>query len=164
MAYQEFDVTLKEEIFFNTLSFYVDTTDFIAYVHTSLEKLLERYSILQGNVKGIDIEKIDKDNQQLLFISIKYSTIDTFELETLKDEDKIRAVLNHMGFTDGDIKNITYKRKSKFNLSEFIWCVRLYDENYDFAPDESFSARDYEIHMHKKLREILGFDVEINFI
>ena len=164
MAYQEFDVTLKEETFFNTLSYFVDTTDFISYIHTSLEGLLEQYSILQSNVKGIDIKKIDKDNQQLLFISIKYSTIDTFELSTLKDEDKIRTVLNHMGYNDCDIRSIFYKRKSKFNLSEFIWCVRLYDENYDFAPDESFSARDYEIHMHKKLKEILGFDVEINFI
>lgn len=164
MVYREFDITLKEETFFNTLSFFVDTTDFIEYTQTSVKSLLEHYSILQGNVRSITIEKVEKNNEQLLFVAIKYSTIDTFELETLKDEDKIRAVLNHMGYTDGDIKNITYKRKSKFNLSEFIWCVRLYDENYDFAPDESFSARDYEIHMHKKLREILGFDVEINFI
>ena len=164
MAYSEFDVVLKEETFFNTLTFYIDTTDFIAYARTSLEKLLEQYSILQNNVKSIQIEKVEKNSRTLLFVTLKYSTIDTFALETLKDEDKIRAVLKHMGFTDGDIKNITYKRKNKFNLSEFIWCVRLYDENYDFAPDESFSARDYEINMHKKLREILGFDVEINFI
>ena len=164
MTYQEFDVTLKEETFFNTITFLVDTADLASYVHTSIENLLERYSILQANVKSINIEKIDKNNRQLLLVSIKYSTIDTFELSTLKDEDKIRTVLNHIGYTDCDIKSIFYKRKSKFNLSEFIWCVRLYDENYDFAPDESFSARDYEIHMHKKLREILGFDVEINFI
>ena len=142
----------------------VDTADLASYVHTSIENLLERYSILQANVKSINIEKIDKNNRQLLLVSIKYSTIDTFELSTLKDEDKIRTVLNHIGYTDCDIKSIFYKRKSKFNLSEFIWCVRLYDENYDFAPDESFSARDYEINMHKKLREILGFEVEINFI
>lgn len=164
MAYQEFDVTLKEETFFNTITFLVDTTDCIAYAHTSLERLLERYSILQNNIKSINIEKVEKNNRQLLLVTIKYSTIDTFELQSMNDEEKIRAVLNHMGFAEHDIKNITYKRKSKFNLSEFIWCVRLYDENYDFAPDESFSARDYEIHMHKKLREILGFDVEINFI
>ena len=88
MTYQEFDVTLKEETFFNTLSFYVGTTDFISYVHTSLERLLERYFILQGNVKNITIEKAEKNSGQLLFVTIKYSTIDTFELETLKDEEK----------------------------------------------------------------------------
>lgn len=164
MAYNEFDVTLKEEAFFNTITFFVDTTDFIAYARTSIERLLERYSILQNNVKSINIEKVEKNNRQILLVTIKYSTIDTFELQPMKDEEKIRTVLNHMGFTDNDIKSITYKRKSKFNLSEFIWCIRLYDENYDFSPDESFSARDYEIHMHKKLSEILGFDVEINFI
>ena len=82
----------------------------------------------------------------------------------MNEEDKIRTVLQHMGYENTAIKSITYNRKSKFNLSEFIWCIRLYDENYDFAPDESFSARDYEIHMHQKLREILGFDVEVNFI
>lgn len=164
MAYNEFNVSLKEDDFFNTLTFYIHTTDFIAYASTSLQSLFERYSISQNDIKSINIEKVERNGEQLLFATIKYSTLDTLELQSLKDEEKIIAVLKHLGFTEQDIKNISYKRKSQFNLSEFICCVRLYDENYDFAPDESFSARDYEISMHKKLREILGFDLEINFI
>lgn len=47
---------------------------------------------------------------------------------------------------------------------KFAWYITLHDPNHDFDPDESFSERNYEINMYKKLREVLEFEIDINYV
>ena len=83
-------------------------------------------------------------------------------LQSLNEGRKIRIALRHMGFADHDIRNISYRQKGK--IGSFAWYITLHDSNHDFDPDESFSERNYEINMYRKLREVLGFEININYI
>ena len=162
MEHLEYDITLDEGTFFNTLSFSVQNTNILSYLHSSLVKLLNKHSISERSIKDIRCARISNKSNEYFRITIKYCNIPMINLQGLNEERKIRIALKHMGFSDHDIRNIAYRQNSK--PKKFGWHVTLHDSNHDFDPDESFSERDYEIRMCKKLREVLGFEIDINYV
>ena len=162
MSYTEYDVSLTEDTFFNTLTFSISASDIISYMKAPISHVLKQHSISEYNVKEMCISHINKKCSNYFRITIKFFNIDNVDLQGMNEETKIRTVLKHMGYADIDIKSISYRQKGRPN--NFAWYIRLSDPNYDFDLDESYSARDYEIRIYKKLKEVLGFEIDIDFI
>ena len=54
------------------------------------------------------------------------------------------------------IKSIKY-RKYWSNYDEKVWVATVYDPNFNFDPDETYSEREYENSVSNPIREILDF-------
>ena len=158
----EYDIKLEEGTFFNTLSFCVKNINILSYMQSSLVPLLNQHSISERSIKDIQCARISDKSGEYFQITVKYCNIPMISLQSLNEERKIRIALRHMGFADHDIRNISYRQKGK--PGKFAWYITLHDPNHDFDPDESFSERNYEINMYKKLREVLGFEIDINYV
>ena len=76
--------------------------------------------------------------------------------------EQIRFALKLLGYTDANIRSIKY-RKYWYNSNELVWVADIYDPNYDFDPDESYSARGYESRVMYAIEEALGFPVIVDF-
>lgn len=158
----EYDITLEEGTFFNTLSFFVKDINILSYIHSSLIPLLNQRSISERSIKDIQFSRISNKSGEYFKITVRYCNLPAISLKSLSEEQKIRIALHHMGFAEHDIRNISYRQKGK--SGNFAWYITLHDINHNFDPDESFSERNYEINMYKKLREVLGFEIDLNYV
>lgn len=176
MPNKEFNVIWERLTFFDTLKFYVETSNVIKYLNSSLEKVLEEYEIDEDRIVNIDIDKVKireligvnfddvQNKENVFFVRIKFCKFDRAELNDLNEEDRIRTVLKYKGYSDSDIRKISY-RKYWSNSEELVWVAEVSDKTYDsFYPDESYSARGYESSIMNQIEEILGFVVIISFV
>ncbi len=165
MKIKDFEISREETDLYVTLSFFVPTyiyqSNTISNMCFFIKKILEEYNIFENNIDNIVFERVKSNKLGQIVVKIKYYKMDILELNSINEIERIRKVLNYMGYTNENIKKIT-KEKSKSN-NEY-WLAIVYDSNYDFDPDESFSARDYEIHKNKQISDILGFTVNIRFL
>lgn len=164
MQNDEFKVTREERIFFDTLKFSIFTDNIIEYMRSSLKEFLEMYDICEDRVTDISFKNISKVNEETKFlVEIKFCKVDRAELNSMEIEERIRTVLKQMGYSDNNIRNITY-RKYWSNSDEKVWVARVYDKQYnDYDPDELYAAREHESGIVNAIKEILGFLVIIDF-
>lgn len=151
----ETDVELTEDTFFNTLSFNIPEefsfSDF-------LPSILERYHIPNRSIKSINTLQL---RNKKVKCTVKYCHIPLISLQGPASEQQIRVALHHMGIADNNIKSIIYQQ---FGLNNISWHVTMHDPNNCFDPDESFSQRDYERTVQKKLKELFGANFVIKYI
>lgn len=176
MQNKEFNVTWEKLTFFDTLKFFVETTNVFGYLNTSLEQVLEEYGIEPDKIVNLDIDKFNirkivginfdcvENKENVFFVRIKFCKFNKAELEGMETQEKIRTVLKYQGYADSDIRKISYM-KYWSNSEELVWVADVRDETYNsFYPDEDYSARGYESSLMSQIEEVLGFVVVINFV
>ena len=132
MQNKEFNVTWERLTFFETLKFYVETENILEYLKSSFKTLLEEYEIDAERIVNLDFDKakireiigvnFDEVNnkENVFFVRIKYCKFNRDELKGLNEEERIRKVLNYKGYSDNDIRKISY-RKYWSNSNEQVW-------------------------------------------
>lgn len=176
MQNKEFNVTLERLTFFDILKFFVETNNVVEYLRTSLKIVLKEYEIDENSIVNLDIDKVNireriginfedvESKENVFLVRVKFCKINREELKDLNQEEKIRRILNYNGYSDNDIKKISY-RQYWSNCKELVWVAEVRDETYnDFTPDESYSARNYESSIINEINEVLGFKVIISFV
>ena len=155
-------VTRERGKLFNTLTFLVQTDNIVTYMCSSLRDVLVKFGIPEVRIKDICFKKIE-NNKDIFSITIKYLKTSMVKFKSNDKVGLIRTALKCMGYSDADIKSIYY-RKYWSNSEKKIWVVTLYDSDYDFSPDASYSESSYSLSIIKELEEFLGFEVIIHFI
>ena len=176
MQNKEFNVTWERLTFFETLKFLVETSNIAAYLHSSFKSVLEKYEIAEDRIVNLDFDKVkvreiigvnfeDVENKEdVFYVRIKFCKFDREEFNGQDREERIRKVLNYKGYSNNDIRRISY-RKYWSNSEDLVWVAEVRDETYNgFDPDESYSARGYESSLMSQIEEILGFQVIISFV
>ncbi len=163
MNNNEFNIQRKEDTFFTTLSFFIPDESLTTCVSSILEDVIKKYSIPEQSIMDIHFFKTEQEGQKLISVVIKYCKFNPYELKTLDEAEQIRFALKFMGYADKNIKSISY-RKYWSNSNELVWVVVVSDPNYDFDPDESLSARGYEMKIYNDIKKVLGFSVHVDFV
>lgn len=163
MNNNEFNIQQKERTFFSTISFNVPSGSSINYLCSVIQEVIKEYSIAEDRIIDIHFFKTEQKGKELKSVSIKYCKFNSYELKTMDKEEQIRFVLKMMGYSDRNIKSVTY-RKYWSNSDELVWVAVISDPNYNFDQDESFSARNYEMSVRNKIKKVLGFLVIVDFI
>ncbi len=163
MNNNEFNIQRKEDTFFATLSFFIPDASLTTCVFSIIEDVIKKYSIPEQSIMDIHFFKTEQEGQKLISVVIKYCKFNPDELKALGEAEQIRFVLKFMGYADKDIKSISYK-KYWSNSNELIWVAVVSDLNYPSDPDETFSAKDYEMKIFNDIKKVLGFSVHVNFV
>jgi len=163
MNNNEFNIQRKEDTFFTTLSFFIPDEILTTCVSSILEDVIKKYSLPEQSIIDIHFFKTEQKGQKLISVVIKYCKFNPYELKALDEAEQIRFALKFMGYADKDIKSISYK-KYWSNSNELVWVAVVSDSNYDFDPDESLSARDYEMKIYNDIKKVLGFSVHVDFV
>lgn len=163
MDQSEFNIQREEGSLFSTLIFSIPNKQLNTSIPALLEYVINTYSIIETSIVDIHISRTRKNAQNLFSLVIKYCNFNLSELQSLKEADKIRFVLNLMGYSDSNIKSISYK-KYWANSDKLVWVATVYDSNYDFDADESYCARDYEVRIRSDIKNAIGLSVIVDFI
>ena len=164
MNNNEFNIQRKEDTFFSELSIFIPGDESLTTCVSSIfEDVIKKYSLPEQSIVDIHFFKTEQEGQKLISVVIKYCNFNPYELKALNEEQQIRFALRFMGYADKDIKSISYK-KYWSNTNELVWVAVVSDSNYDFDPDESLCARNYEMKIFNDLKRVLGFSVHIDFV
>lgn len=175
MQNEEFNVLYEKRKIFDFLKFYVAPSEgIIKYLSSSLKDMLKEYQVAEENVVNFNIQKINPDEilglnfnadenfNDVFRIEIKFCKISRAELNAMKKEDRIRAVLNHIGYSDRDILYISYK-KYWSNSDEKVWVARVIDNHYnDLDDDEVYAKGEYSSGIIGIIHEILNILVIVD--
>lgn len=165
MKFNDFEISREETNLYVILEFCIPIHGYESNINATMwlfvQNILDEYNISQNNIDNIIFERLKSDKKGQVLVKIKYYKMDILELNSMNKRERIRKVLNYMGYANEDIKDIT-KEKERYN--DECWIATVHDLDYDFNPDESFSARDYEISKNKEISDVLGFTVNIEFI
>ena len=163
MNNNEFNIQRKDRTFFTTISFTLQNGNLINCFSSEIKDVIKEYSISEEKIVDIHLSKVEqKNNECCVSVSIKYCKFDPYELKAMDKLEQIRFALKLLGYTDANIRSIKY-RKYWSNSNELVWVADIYDPNYDFDPDESYSARGYESRVMNAIEEALGFLVIVDF-
>ena len=121
------------------------------------EKHLDEYLIRELSTHYIR-------NKQMVSVEIDYYKFNPEELKAKPVEEQIHTVLIQMGYSEGDIRRIEY-RKFWSNSDEKVWVAEVYDESYNEALNEpdSYVIREVYGSLMKTAGKALGFTLYFDF-
>ena len=159
------EIKQREDTFFinYTLVGKVDKKNSVsATVNNLLKRIVDEKHLDEYLIRELSTHYIR--NKQMVSVEIDYYKFNPEELKAKPVEERIHTVLIQMGYSEGDIRRIEY-RKFWSNSDEKVWVAEVYDESYNEALNEpdSYVIREVYGSLMKTAGKALGFTLYFDF-
>ena len=159
------EIKQREDTFFinYTLVGKVDKKNSVsATVNNLLKRIVDEKHLDEYLIRELSTHYIR--NKQMVSVEIDYYKFNPEELKAKPVEEQIHTVLIQMGYSEGDIRRIEY-RKFWSNSDEKVWVAEVYDESYNEALNEpdSYGIREVYGSLMKTAGKALGFTLYFDF-
>ena len=159
------EIKQREDTFFinYTLVGKVDKKNSVsATVNNLLKRIVDEKHLDEYLIRELSTHYIRE--KQMVSVEIDYYKFNPEELKAKPVEEQIHTVLIQMGYSEGDIRRIEY-RKFWSNSDEKVWVAEVYDESYNEALNEpdSYVIREVYGSLMKTAGKALGFTLYFDF-